>query len=167
MSCLAVRILPAIASAMLIAGAAHAAPSISPTTHGWEEVGEASWYGGYHQGRRTTSGAIFDQNAMTAAHASLPLGMRVRVTVQETGASVVVTITDRQPPKLVRCIDLARGAAARIGIVRSGTAMVTLTAADTNEPIEVAEAPADDQPLSAAAPRRRGQRHTHRAARGV
>ena len=167
MTTLAVRFLPVFASVLMAAGAAQAQQSVPIHAPGWEEVGEASWYGGYHQGRRTTSGAIFDQNAMTAAHATLPLGTRVRVTVQETGASVVVTITDRQPPKLVRCIDLARGAAARVGIVRSGTAMVTLTAVAADAPVEVAESPADDQPVSAAAPRRRGLRHTRPGARAA
>jgi len=49
------------------------------------EEGVASWYGGRHHGRPTASGRPFDQNAMTAAHRTLPLGSRVRVTVLTTG----------------------------------------------------------------------------------
>ena len=106
----------------------------------WQQYGQASWYGGRHNGRRTSSGAIFDQNAMTAAHTRLPLGSRVRVTLADTGSSVVVTITDRQPDHGRRIIDLSRGAAARIGLLPRGTAMVTLSPARADDPVEVAEA---------------------------
>ena len=132
----AARFLPGmIASVMLLTGTdkAHA---VSPE---WEESGQASWYGSWHQGRRTSSGQPFDQNAMTAAHSNLPLGSRVRVTLQHTGESVVVTINDRQPPKRLRVIDLSHGAASRLGMVSRGIAMVRLAPAD--EPVEVAEAP--------------------------
>lgn len=167
----AIRILPAVASVMLMAGAAKAQPAVpAPNTAGWEESGVATWYGGRHHGRRTTSGAVFDQNAMTAAHSSLPMGSRVRVTMQETGATVLVTITDRQPHKHIRVIDLSRGAASRIGLLSRGTAMVTLETARPDEPVEVAEAmdEAEPQPnVSAASPRRRGQPRTRPAARAA
>ena len=110
----ATRRLPAmIASAMLLFGPS-AAGAGSRT---WEENGQASWYGAYHQGRPTSRGEPFDQNAMTAAHANLPLGSRVRVTRRDTGKSVVVVINDRQPPKGNRVIDLSRksGRPARYG----------------------------------------------------
>ena len=172
----AIRLLPAVpalASMMLVAGAAHAQRA-APGAHSargtaWEESGEASWYGGRHNGRRTSDGSIFNDQQMTAAHATLPLGTKVRVTVQETGQSVVVTITDRQPPKLVRVIDLSRGAASRVGILSRGTAMVTLAPARADEIVEVAEAAgsSDDQPqeFSGAAPRRHGPPHTRRDVR--
>jgi rare lipoprotein A (peptidoglycan hydrolase) len=139
----AVRLLPAVpalASMMLVAGAAQAQSHQSARGTGWEESGEASWYGGRHNGRRTSDGSIFNDQQMTAAHATLPLGTKVRVTVQETGQSVVVTITDRQPPKRIRVIDLSRGAASRVGILSRGTAMVTLAPARADEVEEVAEA---------------------------
>jgi rare lipoprotein A (peptidoglycan hydrolase) len=133
---------PVLASMMLMAGAAEAArPAPSGGGAGWEESGEASWYGGYHNGRRTSSGRIFDDREMTAAHATLPLGTRIRVTVQETGKSVVVTVTDRQPYKPVRVIDLSRGAASRVGLLSRGTAMVTLATLRADD-VEVAESPA-------------------------
>ena len=105
---------------------------------------------------------------MTAAHDSLPLGTRVLVTTQETGRSVVVTITDRLPTKRLRIIDVSRGAAAKLGIVGSGVGMVTLSAPrDTaaDEPIEVAEAPESMDDAGVVSPRKHGQRHTRHAAR--
>src|SRR3954454_9581520 len=156
----AFRVLPGVmASMMLMAGAPKANAQVS--SH-WEESGEASWYGGWHNGRRTSSGTIFNDKAMTAAHATLPLGTKVRVTMQETGQSVVVTVTDRQPPKYLRVIDLSRGAASRIGLLGSGHARVTLSAPSANEPVEVAEA--DDGDASAATPRLHGRPHTRRGA---
>lgn len=171
----AVRILPVVAPAvasMLLAGGAARAQSAHPSTPGWEESGEASWYGGWHNGHRTSSGTTFDDRQMTAAHATLPLGSQVRVTMQDTGESVVVTITDRQPRKYVRVIDLSRGAASRIGLLSRGTAMVTLATAKPEE-TEVAEATPDDVSVegfpgdgaSGGAPRRHDRRHTRRAAR--
>lgn len=176
----AVRILPSVAPAiasMMLAGAAHAQAPAAKHGATWEESGEASWYGGRHNGRRTSSGSIFNENEMTAAHATLPLGTKVRVTMQETGQSVVVTITDRQPPKYVRVIDLSKGAATRIGLLSRGTAMVTLEPARPAEIEEVADATqglgyegplseaapgvsADASPAVTAASRRRGPQHT-------
>ncbi|MBV8911738.1 MAG: septal ring lytic transglycosylase RlpA family protein [Acetobacteraceae bacterium] len=155
-----IRVLPGVmASMMLFSGAPKAKAAVEPA---WEESGQASWYGGRHNGRRTSSGTPFDQNAMTAAHATLPLGTRVRVTMQDTGESVVVTITDRQPPKGLRVIDLSRGAASRIGLLGSGVAMVTLTPAGRDEVEEVAEAPDDSDFGAVPTPRRHGPRHMRR-----
>lgn len=170
----AIRFLPAVpalASMMLAAGAAQAQTHHAARGTGWEESGEASWYGGRHNGRRTSSGTIFNDQEMTAAHATLPLGTKVRVTVQETGESVVVTITDRQPPKRIRVIDLSRGAASRVGILSRGTAMVTLAPARSDDIVEVAEAAgsSDVQPgeFTGAAQRRHGPPHTRRDVRAA
>lgn len=130
----------------------------------WEESGQASWYGPGFNGRRSSNGEIFNERALTAAHDSLPLGTRVLVTTQETGRSIVVTITDRLPPKHLRIIDLSKAAAARIGLLSSGVGMVTLSSAADAEPVEVAEAPEDFGDVEFS-PRRRGQRHTHHAGR--
>ena len=130
----------------------------------WQEVGQASWYGGRHNGRRTSSGEVFNQNALTAAHPRLPLGSRVRVTMADTGTSVVVTINDRQPDHGRRIIDLSRGAAARIGLLGRGTGDVTLASVAADEPVEVAEAP-DDAPGGVdvrVSPRPRGRPHMRR-----
>lgn len=87
-------------------------------------TGIASWYGPGFHGRQTASGARFDQNALTAAHRSLPFGTKVRVTNLSNGRSVVVTINDRGPFVGGRIIDLSKKAASKIGMVRQGTAKV-------------------------------------------
>lgn len=84
------------------------------------EEGVASWYGGRHHGRPTASGKPFDQNAMTAAHRTLPLGTRVRVTLLPAGPSLNLTITARGPFIRGRIIDVSRGAAARLGFAGRG-----------------------------------------------
>lgn len=80
------------------------------------QSGVASWYGGKFHGRQTASGEIYNQNALTAAHRSLPFGTKVRVTNTATGNSVVVRINDRGPFVGGRVIDLSRAAASSIGI---------------------------------------------------
>jgi len=88
--------------------------------------GVASWYSADRYNKRTSSGAMFDENAMTAAHPWLPMGTRVRVTVEGSRESIVVTINDRQGSK-TRVIDLSKGAARELGILGRGVARVTLT----------------------------------------
>lgn len=107
-----------------------APPVWSDASGSWRQTGVASWYGGRRwQGRRTSSGARYDENLLTAAHATLPLGSRVRVVVPSTGRSVIVTINDR-PGTRTRIIDLSRAAAARLGILHRGVATVTLLPVD-------------------------------------
>jgi len=102
----------------------------------WE--GRVSWYGAEHgQTRndvacsRRTVGHLagrFNPAGMTAAHWTLPCGTRVRVTDLATGRSVEVTVTDRGPhPRLHRALDLAKGAAERLGIVSRGVIRARLT----------------------------------------
>jgi rare lipoprotein A (peptidoglycan hydrolase) len=91
------------------------------------QTGVASWYGGSRwQGHRTASGVRYEQDGLTAAHASLPIGTKVRVTLVNSARSVVVTINDR-PGTRTRIIDLSRGAARELGILDRGIARVTLT----------------------------------------
>jgi peptidoglycan lytic transglycosylase len=98
-----------------------------PAHLGWAQTGMASWYGGPRwQGRRTAAGTRFNEHELTAAHATLPLGSRVLVTVPATGRSVVVTINDR-PGTHSRIIDLSRAAAAELGILHQGVARVELS----------------------------------------
>lgn len=101
---------------------APAAPATLPQT------GEASWYGAQHHGKKTASGAIFDQAALTAAHPSLPFGTRVKVTHLANGRSVEVEINDRGPFVGNRIVDLSRAAAEALGMLGSGTATVRLEA---------------------------------------
>lgn len=90
------------------------------------QVGKASWYGPGFHGRKTASGAIFNQNQMTAAHRRLPLGTRARVTNLRNGKSVNVVINDRGPFIGGRIIDLSRAAAQRLAI--SGVGQVRVEA---------------------------------------
>ena len=84
--------------------------------------GMASYYGN-ESGSRTASGERFNQNAMTAAHRSLPFGTKVRVT--HGGRSVVVTINDRGPFIRGRVLDLSTGAARALGLTGAGVGRVT------------------------------------------
>ncbi len=90
------------------------------------EVGLASWYGAPYHNARGANGQIYNQNAMTAAHRTLPLGTVVRVTNLATRQSAIVTITDRGPFVRGRMLDLSRAAAIKIGVWRTGTARVRL-----------------------------------------
>jgi peptidoglycan lytic transglycosylase len=89
------------------------------------QVGWASWYGTPHQGRKTASGERFSRQQFTAAHRSLPLGTKVKVTNLRTKQQVVVKINDRGPyAGGRRIIDLSEAAAKRVGLLERGTERV-------------------------------------------
>ena len=90
------------------------------------QEGLASYYGKEFHGKKTSSGDVFDENLLTAAHRSFPLGSRVIVTNLTNGKQVEVTINDRGPVKPERIIDLSLGAAKEIDLVRSGLARVRI-----------------------------------------
>ena len=92
------------------------------------EIGLASWYGPPYHNRQAADGSIFDQNALTAAHRTLPMGTMVRVTNLATNESVVVKITDRGPFVAGRTLDLSLAAAKAIGVYRAGVAKVKVEA---------------------------------------
>jgi rare lipoprotein A len=92
------------------------------------EVGMASWYGPPYAGRKGADGLVYDQNAMTAAHLTLPMGTMVRVTNLANNQSVVVKITDRGPFVHGRIIDLSLAAAKATGVYRAGVARVKVEA---------------------------------------
>jgi rare lipoprotein A len=94
------------------------------------QVGTASWYGPEFQGSRTASGERFDQQAFTAAHPTLPLGTRARITNLENGRSVVVRINDRGPKTRGRVLDVSYAAARALGMLRRGTARVRIEQLD-------------------------------------
>jgi rare lipoprotein A len=96
--------------------------SIAPSSGGHSFSGVASFYGN-ESGSKTASGQRFNQNAMTAAHRSLPFGTKLRVT--HGGRSVVVTINDRGPFIRGRVLDLSTGAARAIGLTSAGVGRVT------------------------------------------
>lgn len=95
---------------------------------GFEQEGTASSYGQEFHGRKTSNGEMFDMNAMTAAHKTLPMGVFVRVRHKNSGNEVVVRINDRGPFVRDRIIDLSEAAAGRLGMLREGTAPVKVTA---------------------------------------
>lgn len=90
----------------------------------YDEVGIASWYGPKFHGRRTANGERFDQNALTAAHRTLPMPSMVRVTNLGNGRSVDLRINDRGPFSDNRIIDVSKKAAELLGFRRDGTARV-------------------------------------------
>ena len=90
------------------------------------QEGLASYYSNDFNGRKTSSGEIFDNRRFTAAHRTYPFGTLVRVTNLETDAVVTVRINDRGPVKPERVIDLTFAAAKQIGIVRAGLGHVRL-----------------------------------------
>jgi len=100
------------------------------------ETGIASWYGAPYHNRRGSNGEVYDMNAMTAAHRTLPLGSIVRVTNTQSGKSAVVRITDRGPFIEGRIIDLSQAAAKQIGLVQKGTGRVRVEVLKTPQPIE-------------------------------
>ncbi len=90
----------------------------------YDEIGVASWYGPKFHGRRTANGEIFDMNLLTAAHPTLPMPVRARVTNLENGKSIIVRINDRGPFAKDREIDLSRKAAEILGFRDKGTTQV-------------------------------------------
>jgi rare lipoprotein A len=92
--------------------------------------GVASWYGYPHHGRMTASGQRFNMYALTAAHRTLPIGTRVRVTNLLNGRVVTVTVTDRGPFVNNRMLDLSYAAAREIDMIGPGTVPVQLEIID-------------------------------------
>ena len=100
-------------------------PKVEP---GYGETGIASWYGDPFHGKRTANGAVYDMNALTAAHRTLPMPFEVRVTNLDNGRSMVLTINDRGPYARGRIIDVSRRAAQLLGFKEKGTALVRVEA---------------------------------------
>ncbi|HSE83173.1 MAG TPA: septal ring lytic transglycosylase RlpA family protein [Thermodesulfobacteriota bacterium] len=96
------------------------------TNNGRYTIGVASWYGKYFHGKETASGEPFNMYDYTAAHRSLPLGTKVKVTNLENGKDVTVDINDRGPYVDGRTIDLSYAAAKSIGITDSGISEVKI-----------------------------------------
>jgi len=93
----------------------------------YDETGIASWYGPTFYGKYTANGEVYDGNALTAAHRTLPMPVNVRVTNLENGKSIVVRVNDRGPYARGRIIDLSRHAAELLDVVQTGTARVRVT----------------------------------------
>ena len=96
-----------------------------------KQQGQASWYGpGFHS-KTTANGETFNQNTMTAASTTLPLGTTAKVTSVETGKSVTVKVNDRGPYVGNRIMDLSKAAAHKIGIKDKGVGKVKIVARKT------------------------------------
>ena len=90
------------------------------------QEGLASYYNTEFHGRKTSSGEMFDKDALTAAHRTYPFGTILLVTNQKNGKQVEVKVNDRGPVKPERIIDLSYGAAKEIDMVRDGLVRVRL-----------------------------------------
>ena len=90
----------------------------------YDETGIASWYGPDFHGKNTANGELYDMDALTAAHRTLPLPVIARVTNLENGRSLLVRVNDRGPYARGRIIDLSRRAAQLLGVFEKGTARV-------------------------------------------
>jgi rare lipoprotein A len=100
------------------------------------EEGLATWYTAPYAGRKAANGHLFDDDAMTAAHRTLPMGSLVVVTNLKTGQSGVMRITDRGPFVEGRMVDLTIASAKATGIYRTGLAQVRLDVYSTPKPID-------------------------------
>jgi rare lipoprotein A len=101
----------------------------------YSEEGMASWYGPNYHAHRGANGEIYDQNGVSAAHRTLPMGSLIKVTNLQTGQTAIMRITDRGPFVPDRIIDLSIGAAKQVGVWRPGTARVRVDVYDTPRPI--------------------------------
>jgi rare lipoprotein A len=90
----------------------------------YSEEGFASWYGPPYDKRRGANGEIFDKNALTAAHRTLPMNSLIKVTNLSTGQSAILRVTDRGPFVPDRMLDLSLASAKAIGVWRPGVARV-------------------------------------------
>jgi rare lipoprotein A len=101
------------------------------------ETGVASWYGPPYHNRVGADGTVFDQNHVSAAHRTLPMGSLIRVTNLRTGQSAVMRVTDRGPFVEGRVLDLSVAAAKEVGVWRGGTGDVRIDVYSTPKPMDV------------------------------
>lgn len=104
-----------------------AKPTSAPRSTGaYSARGQATYYGGKYQGRKTASGEPFDKNALTAAHENITFGTRVKVTNLENGKSVIVVVNDRFKPFKGRIIDLSEAAFLKLAPLARGVIPVLI-----------------------------------------
>lgn len=117
-------VLLVLMAVVLILGATSAAAGPAPELR--SKVVHASYYGDEFAWRKTASGERYDPRKLSAAHRTLPLGTRLKVTNLHNGRSVLVTINDRGPYVSPRELDLSLGAARKLGMLRRGIARVRI-----------------------------------------
>lgn len=108
--------------------------STSYTSSSVYQIGKASFYGGYFNGRKTANGEIFNENKLTAAHRTLPFGTVLKVTRLDNHQSVLVTVNDRGPYVGNRVLDLSKSAAREIGMVDKGVTEVIIETVSMGKP---------------------------------
>lgn len=123
----------------------------------YDETGVASWYGAKFHGNRTANGEIYNMNLFTAAHKTLPMPTKARVTNLENGRSIIVRVNDRGPFVNGRIIDVSRASAEALGFALKGTARVRVQVIDEQPPNQTfvaakAETSAAEQSVSGSAP---------------
>ncbi|WP_236657377.1 septal ring lytic transglycosylase RlpA family protein [Acidisarcina polymorpha] len=101
----------------------------------YSETGKASWYGPPYNRRKGANGQIYNQDAMTAAHRTLPMNSLLRVTNIQTGQSAIMRVTDRGPFVPDRVLDLSLASARAVGVYLPGTAQVRIEVFETPAPI--------------------------------
>jgi rare lipoprotein A len=107
---------------------------------GIKERGVASWYGAQFHGKLAANGEVFNMEALTAAHRTLPLGSMVRVVNLLNGKHVRVRINDRGPYVNGRILDLSHAAAAQLGMVDGGLSVIQLEVIGDHRPDFVLDA---------------------------
>jgi rare lipoprotein A len=130
---------PSVAASPAVADTpAESADEAFVTAHApiYSETGLASWYGPPYHNHRGANGQIFDQNAISAAHRTLPMGSLIRVTNLGTGQTAVMRITDRGPFVPNRVLDLSVASAKAVGVWRPGTAQVRIDVYAAPKPID-------------------------------
>lgn len=118
--------LAAILTVVMLAACSFQPPGPADFVQGYTEKGNASWYGPGFHGKRAANGEIYDQDRLTAAHRYMPFGTLLEVTRRDTGAKVIVRITDRGPFVRGRILDLSRGAARKLNAIGPGVIPVRL-----------------------------------------
>lgn len=116
--------------------------AVLPSAEGYVERGVASWYGPGFHAAQTSTGEPYDMYAMTAAHKTLPLPCYARVTNLRNGRSVVVRVNDRGPFVAGRIVDLSYTAAAKLDMLRDGTAFVEMRVITPGTPAAIMPATA-------------------------
>ena len=102
----------------------------------YSEEGLATWYSAPYKGRKAANGQVFDDNALTAAHRTLPMGSLVVVTNLKTGQTSAMRITDRGPFVEGRVLDMTKASAMATGVYRAGLAQVRIDVYRTPKPME-------------------------------
>jgi rare lipoprotein A len=119
-------VLGSVAGLLAACGGSRAALRPVPVALGTEERGLASWYGHPYHGRRTSSGEVYDMNAMTAAHRTLPFGTWIHVENLDGGQTARVRVNDRGPFVEGRILDVSYAAGVALGVMARGVIPVRL-----------------------------------------